>query len=344
MTIPLNIPWFTSIHNYPNSWQYTPSDHFSSPNPNFNAAFITFVKQDKSSLSDLRKTIRQIEDIFNKHYGYPYIVISDSKLTTEYMELASSLTKSDMVFETVSSFEYGYAKKIDQYKASLARKYLKDARDDTEELAFKARLMAGTIFSRSSLRKLDYFWRFEPGTEYLCPIEFDPFEFMYKNKKELSFSIATYHRLETIPTLFESVKKFRKQNPQFQYASTDNHSILSAMLDENGNYNQCHFWNSFQIASTKFFTSEKYTSYFNFIDKEGGIFYERWSDPVIQSLAAALFLERDQIHFWEDIGYTHSFFYTHCPNNKAIWKKCSCRPPHSFDHNSISCLSKFQYN
>ncbi|RCI02148.1 alpha 1,2-mannosyltransferase 2.4.1 [Rhizopus stolonifer] len=281
--------------------------------------------------------------MFNKDYHYPYIIFCYQALSTEYKELVSSLTQSDVVFEKVSDADYGYTNTTDKFRAELARKYLRDTQDNTLEFRFKSRLMAGTIFNHPRLSELDYFWRFEPGTEYMCPIDSDPFQYMYDHGKQVSFSIATYENHETIPTLFKSVSKFKQQNPQFKYMSADqgDNSIMSNMLN-NGKYNRCFFWNSFQIASTRFFKSPEYTAYFKFLDAQEGIFYERWSDAVIQSLAAALFLDKDQLHFWEDIGYRHRFFYSHCPNNNSIWERCSCRPEQNFDNDSQSCLANFQ--
>jgi alpha 1,2-mannosyltransferase len=165
---------------------------------------------------------------------------------------------------------------------------------------------------------------------------------MKDNEKELSFSIATYERHETIPSLYKSVMKFKKANPQWSPSiDKPDESIMSAMLDDNDDYNRCFFWNNFQIAKTSFFKSPQYQAFFNFIDNEEGIFYERWADPVIQSLAAALFLNRNQLHFWENIGYKYQWFYTHCPNNRGLWEKCTCRPEQNFDFDGQSCLSNF---
>ena len=50
----------------------------------------------------------------------------------------------------------------------------------------------------------------------------------------------------------------------------------------------------------------------------------------MHSVAAGLFLNRDQIHFFKDIGYQHDYF-THCPEG-ADWTngKCSCNPKDNF--------------
>lgn len=49
----------------------------------------------------------------------------------------------------------------------------------------------------------------------------------------------------------------------------------------------------------------------------------RWGDAPVHTIAAALFLKREEIHFFNDIGYSHSVA-THCPYNDGLLKKCSC--------------------
>lgn len=43
--------------------------------------------------------------------------------------------------------------------------------------------------------------------------------------------------------------------------------------------------------------------YFNYLDKAGGFFYERWGDAPVHSIAAALFLKKEELHFFNEIGY-----------------------------------------
>lgn len=82
----------------------------------------------------------------------------------------------------------------------------------------------------------------------------------------------------------------------------------------NENYNLCHFWSNFEIASNKLFTSPEYKSYYQFLENSNGFFTERWGDAPIHSLAAGMFLSLDQIHYFRDIGYKHSTL-GHCPFN-----------------------------
>lgn len=53
--------------------------------------------------------------------------------------------------------------------------------------------------------------------------------------------------------------------------------------------------------------------------------FSRWGDAPVHSIAAALLLKRNEIHFFNDIGYRHTD-YTHCPMDPIYQQKCSCNP------------------
>ena len=58
---------------------------------------------------------------------------------------------------------------------------------------------------------------------------------------------------------------------------------------------------------------------------------QRWGDAPVHSIGAALFAKKEQIHFFDDIGYEHNP-YIHCPKGAGLWKQghCSCNPDRSF--------------
>jgi mannosyltransferase len=82
----------------------------------------------------------------------------------------------------------------------------------------------------------------------------------------------------------------------------------------NQNFNLCHFWSNFEIASNDLFTSPEYKAYYEFLENSNGFFTERWGDAPIHSLAAGMFLNLSEIHYFRDIGYKHSTL-GHCPYN-----------------------------
>lgn len=83
---------------------------------------------------------------------------------------------------------------------------------------------------------------------------------------------------------------------------------------ENEEYNLCHFWTNFEIARTDLFMSDDYQAYFEYLDKSGGFYKERWGDAPVHSLAVGMFLAKEELHYFRDIGYKHTTL-GHCPNN-----------------------------
>ncbi|RCK62723.1 putative mannosyltransferase KTR5 [Candida viswanathii] len=81
-------------------------------------------------------------------------------------------------------------------------------------------------------------------------------------------------------------------------------------------YSLCHFWTNFEIARTDLFNSKEYQDFFNYLDATGGFYKERWGDAPVHSLAVAMLLDMNEIHYFRDIGYRHTGLI-HCPLNAA---------------------------
>lgn len=82
----------------------------------------------------------------------------------------------------------------------------------------------------------------------------------------------------------------------------------------NQEYNLCHFWSNFEIARVDLFDNDLYQRYFDYLDKAGGFWLERWGDAPVHSLGLGLLLNLSDVHYFRDIGYRHSSLH-HCPNN-----------------------------
>jgi alpha 1,2-mannosyltransferase len=56
-------------------------------------------------------------------------------------------------------------------------------------------------------------------------------------------------------------------------------------------------------------------------------FFHRWGDPV-RTLAAALFLDKSQVHFFDQVGYDNDDI-SHCPFNSHSSQQCTCNAAQS---------------
>jgi alpha 1,2-mannosyltransferase len=152
------------------------------------------------------------------------------------------------------------------------------------------RYNSGFFFRHPLLMKYAWYWRVEPDIDFYCSVPYDPFTYMRTHEKVYSFIITLPEYLETIPTLWETTRAFCLDNPQFVADKNSLGFIVDDGKGWEGEYNNCHFWSNFEIASLEFWRGEAYMAYFEHLDRSGGFYYERWGDaPVCPPLPLSSF-------------------------------------------------------
>lgn len=100
------------------------------------------------------------------------------------------------------------------------------------------RFESGFFFEHELLADYEYYWRVEPSVKLFCDVQYDPFAFMRDSGKKYGFVISLYEYKETIPTLWETTKKFMAEYPQHIMEG----NALKFVSDNDGkDYNNCHF-------------------------------------------------------------------------------------------------------
>ncbi|ORD93556.1 OMH1 [Enterospora canceri] len=294
---------------------------------------VIFILCRNSDVEQIAKTVENFEDKFNKNYGYPYVFVNDKVFTDEFKEKLNKATKNNATYGQVEPEEWDMPKGIDENRARNNWKRLAGAGVPyAETLSYHnmCRYYSRGFYKHPLVAEYDWYWRIEPGVVFHCDINFDPFDYMVQNNKKYSFVISIYEFMISIETLMQNTAEFILEN---NIPDKDN---LKFMFDL-GKYNGCHFWSNFEIANFDFLRSDLYEKYVDFLDKKGGFYYERWGDAPIHSIAASLFLNKDEIHFFDQIGYTHDIF-THCPTNGV---NCGCDTKTSVDNLPNSCLPRY---
>ncbi|PPJ56545.1 hypothetical protein CBER1_03941 [Cercospora berteroae] len=312
----------------------------TAPGPRMNATFVTLARN--SDVWEISRSIRQVEDRFNHAYNYDWVFLNDAEFDDTFVKVTTALTSGKAKYGKIDKQHWGFPEWIDQDKAKKVREDMHERKiiyGDSISYRHMCRYESGFFFRHPLMLDYEWYWRVEPSIELYCDIAYDPFKFMAENKKKYSFVLSLYEYVETIPTLWDSVKKFISTNPQ--YIEKDN--AMEWISDDGGNsYNHCHFWSNFEIGNLNWLRSDAYIDYFTHLDKEGGFFYERWGDAPIHSIAAALMLKKEEIHFFNDIAYYHVPF-THCPTGEQtrLDLKCHCNPKDNFDWNGYSCTKRW---
>ncbi|EJU05659.1 glycosyltransferase family 15 protein [Dacryopinax primogenitus] len=324
--------------------QYYYNETSSSPPPpqgqrKAKAAFAVLARN--SDLYPLLDSMKQMEDRFNKKFQYPYVFLNEEPFSDDFKRITAGITNAPCYYGQIQPDHWHQPPWIDEQKATAARlKMIENKVIYGFSVPYRnmCRYNSGFFFRHPLLVPFDYYWRVEPGVKFFCDLDYDPFLIMQDQKKVYGFTISLYEYPETIETLWDTTKEFMELHPE--YMPKDN--ALSFISDDNGeHYNRCHFWSNFEIGDLNFWRGEAYTKYFEYLDKAGGFYYERWGDAPVHSIGAALFAHKDQIHFFNDIGYKHEPFM-HCPTGEAHSRgKCGCDPASNFDYEWYSCLSKF---
>ncbi|OJT15739.1 Glycolipid 2-alpha-mannosyltransferase 1, partial [Trametes pubescens] len=335
---------FGGAKTHPPYQDGVPEDYYAAPNPSpkgrrANATFVFLARN--SDLSGVAVSMKQVEDRFNKEFQYPYVFLNEEPFSDEFKDRVQTMTDSKIEFGLIPREEWVQPEWIDETRATAARKDMMEKNviyGGSVPYRNMCRFNSGFFYRHELLAKYKYYWRVEPDVNFFCDIHYDPLLFMQDEKKVYGFTVSLYEYPATIPTLWDAVKEFTDKNPEL--LPKDN--ALRFVSDDGGQtYNNCHFWSNFEIGDLDFWRGEAYTKFFDFLDQKGGFYYERWGDAPVHSIGAALFAKKDQIHFFNDIGYRHNPFQ-HCPQGEAHKKgKCWCDPKDNFDYEWYSCLKRY---
>ncbi|KAI5899494.1 glycosyltransferase family 15 protein [Schizophyllum commune H4-8] len=318
---------------------YVPDEPKSPVGRKANAAIVMLARN--SDLNGIVTSMKQMEDRFNKKFNYPYVFLNEAEFSSEFKERVTGLTDADVKFGLIPREHWFQPDWIDEEKAKAAREDMVRNQviyGGSVPYRNMCRFNSGFFYRHELLQDYKYYWRVEPDVKFFCDLDYDPFLIMEDQQKVYGFTISLYEYEATIPTLWQAVREFIEENPDL--VPPDN--AMAFLSDDGGKtYNRCHFWSNFEIGDLDLWRSEAYMKFFEHLDKKGGFYYERWGDAPVHSIGAALFAKKEQIHFFNDIGYRHEPFQ-HCPQGEAHAKgKCWCDKSQNFDYEWYSCLNRY---
>ncbi|PVF95289.1 putative mannosyltransferase [Serendipita vermifera] len=304
-----------------------------------NATFVVLAQN--SEIDGVILSIEQIEESFNKRYHYPYVFLNDVPFTKEFKERTTRAISSKASYGVIPSDHWNQPAHIDEELATKGREELAKEGFYAKNVAYRnmCRFNSGFFYRHELVKSYKWYWRIEPNVKFFCQLEEDPFLFMQQNNKVYGFTMSLYEFPKTIPTLWNATREFILSHPE--YLPEDN--AMKFISDDDGlTFNLCHFWSNFEIADMDFWRSEPYMKYFEFLDEKGGFYYERWGDAPVHSLGVALFAHKDQIHWFNEIGYRHDLLQ-HCPQGELHTKgSCTCSQASNWDLDEYSCLPRYQ--
>jgi alpha 1,2-mannosyltransferase len=225
-------------------WFQKPID----PSMRMNATFVTLARN--GDVWEIAKSIRHIEDRFNHKYGYDWVFLNDQPFDETFKKVTTSLISGKTHYGLIGKEHWSFPEFIDQEKARKVREDMAQRKiiyGDSVSYRHMCRYESGFFFQHPIMHRYEWYWRVEPSVEVFCDIDYDPFRYMAEHKKKYSFVLSLYEYVETIPTLWDSVKKFMKEHPE--HIAEDN--SMAFLSDDGGDtYNHCHFvsWLSYLVS------------------------------------------------------------------------------------------------
>lgn len=304
------------------------------------------------------QSMRSLEDRFNRKYRYTWTFLNDVPFDAQFVEATTAMASGRTQYGLIPSAHWdrpGWINETEfQERVSLMheRGVLYGGSISYRNMC---RFNSGFFFRQALLDQYDYYFRVEPDVEYYCDFPYDPFKAMREQGKKYGFVIAMYEYEDTVPTLWNAVEEYIDLHPELDLENssydflTDVSFIgrFNPIVDSNSDYNLCHFWSNFEVGDLNFFRSQQYVDFFNFLDKKGGFYYERWGDAPVHSIAVSLLLNRDEVIHFDELGYYHAPFGT-CPRAHLgrLLQRCVCDPSaeSSIDISANSCLMRWWKN
>lgn len=207
--------------------------------PRVNATFVTLARN--VDIWDIARSIRQVEDRFNRRFKYDWVFLNNKDFDETFVNVTTALVSGTARFGKIPREHWSVPDWIEEEKAAKAREDMKDRQiiyGDSISYRHMCRYESGFFFQHPIMKEYDYYWRVEPNIELFCDIPDDPFRFMQENGKKYSFVISLLEYVDTIPTLWDSAKKFMENYPE--HIAADN-SMEFISDDDGETYNMCHF-------------------------------------------------------------------------------------------------------
>ncbi|KAJ2563522.1 hypothetical protein IW140_006080 [Coemansia sp. RSA 1813] len=300
-----------------------------------------------ASLTKVRRTMFDVEKRFNERHAYPYVFLSEQPFTEAFQRTVRRMTSARVHFGQIDTHQWRYPRWIDQGRAENAAQMWADANDastDTTGWRHMVRYWAGPVALHPLVSPFKYMWRLEPGSHYTCDLDYDPFRLMHDQGVSYGFAVSLEAMPDTVPTLWASALEFIHSS---KGAPPHNNSlgwlVHSSRKHQPYYYNRCEFLSNFELVDLDFMRSDAYQQLFGFLDRKGGIYYERWTDASIRSLSVAMLLEPDKVRWFDDVGYRHDLWHN-CPAAKDKQMRCHCDPAKSTHLLPMSCSARWKTN
>jgi len=154
------------------------------------------------------------------------------------------------------------------------------------------RFHSNLVYRQPIVAALDYALRLDDDSLISQPITRDLFKFARDRRIVYGYRSVDKEYDECVVGLKTAVDRYierEKLVPQPQQNLTVN----------------TIFFNNFELSAMELWMSEQYRKYIDYIDRTGGIYFHRWGDAPIKTVAVSLFVPVSKVYRFTDVAYMH---------------------------------------
>ncbi|THV07839.1 nucleotide-diphospho-sugar transferase [Dendrothele bispora CBS 962.96] len=291
---------------------------------------VIFMLMPPSRVHQAQLALLNVENRFNRRLQYPYVLfmVEDeiNQVSDEDKEKINWITQGRATFAAVPYESWNVPDFYDKSKVEESLHTIGFS------LGYRAmcRFYSGLFWRHPALAQYDWLWRLDTDIEFHCDVPYDPIQRLIDANALVGFVQINPDADFVQPTLSGNVSQFLAQNAHL-LPSHANHGFVwngregieKALKGEAGNHewSRMTFYNNFEISHKSVWENELYKKFFDFLDRAGGFFYERWSDAPIHAFGLAMSLRKEQILQFTDLGYQHQGWAYECPK----LDRCTCK-------------------
>lgn len=248
-------------------------------------------RSNAKDISDLKRSLSLLDANFNDAFKYP-VVIFHEDFTEKLIEAIRKSTHSNLSFERIQFKIPSFLNREEIHRVVYVNDYAFPI-----GYCHMCRFMSGIIFQHPAVKDYHYLWRLDTDSFLLDKIDYDVFELMKKNDYIYGYICILKDEADAVTGLWETTKKYIEEN-----------NIVPMFLNRfisNGDWDRSCYYTNFEISKIDFWRSDEALSFFNYLDKTGGIYKHRWGDAVIHLLTVSMFVPESNVHKFSDIAYQH---------------------------------------
>lgn len=252
----------------------------------------------RSSLKNLFRSIGSVDKHFNRRFRYPIVVFVEPDMDNDVdrkfiMSSVAKIAPTSVRLLYIQVVRFRLPPYVDEAKVPKLAGF--GRRKRTIGYRHMCRFHAGGVYDQPIIRSagLEFGWRLDDDSLLTSAINYNVFQYMHDHDMQYGYRKINRGWSPVDFALWDAVDGYI------------NNSRLQPTFYRQWPKNKARFFNNFEISALKVWMSPAYQDYFRFVDRLGGIYYYKWGDAAIKTIAVTLFIPRHKTHLFKDVKYAH---------------------------------------